>query len=82
MKQMQEKQEMMMGEKKFDTLNTKLRRLGKKKDNTYSDTEYFNNLEIINNSKKLLTREQYKYLKYTNEYWYYYYNEKMPPENK
>ena len=68
--------------RKFDTLNTKLRRLGKKKDNTYSDTEYFYNLNIINENKKLLTKEQYKYLKYTNEYWYYYYNEKMPPENK
>ena len=51
--------------KKFDTLNTKLRKLGKKKDNSYSDTEYFHNLNIINENKKLLTKEQYKYLKYT-----------------
>ena len=68
--------------RQFDTLNTKLRKLGKKKDNTYSDTEYFNNLGIIDNNKRLKTKEQYNYLKYTNEYWYYYYNEKMPPENK
>ena len=82
MKQKQEKQEIKMKKKKIDNLNTKLRKLGEIKDKSYSDTEYFNNLEIINNNRRLLTKEQYNYLKYTNEYWYYYYNEKMPPENK